>query len=129
MKKELKIRIYILVLMIIFITSLLSALLLVFYMDPVNDTKIAIILMLIALFLFISSFTSILIYFFKKIYYRWEIFISNLNSSLRQWIFLAIFIIWNWFFYNIWVMDLRTVSLFLTVIIFIELIVQAITNN
>lgn len=129
MKKEFKIRIYLLVLMIIFITSLLSALLLVFYMDPINDTKIAISLMLIALFLCISSFTSILIYFFKKIYYRWEIFMSNLNSSLRQWIFLAIFIIWNWFFYNIWVMDLRTVSLFLTVIIFIELIIQAITNN
>lgn len=85
--------VYLVTLAIIFLTSSISMLLLFYYMDPESNIKVAITTIGIATFLTLSSFLTLIIYFFKKIYYRGEIFISHLNSSLRQGIFMTIFAI------------------------------------
>ena len=85
-----KIKAYLLTVFLIFITSLISALLLLFYMDPETNKLIAIITMGLACFLASGSLLSLLIYFFKKIYYRGEVYVHTVNSSLRQGIFLAL---------------------------------------
>jgi len=125
MIKNIKIKIYLLILYIIFSTSLISAILLFFYMNPESNMKVWFTVMTLAIFLLLSSFFTLLIYFFKKIYYRWEIYISNLNSSLRQWIFWAIFIIWNISFYSTWVFSYKTWFLLFIILFFIELIFQS----
>lgn len=59
-----------LILWIIFLTSTLSATLLLFYLDPETNFTVALTAMGIAAFLAMASFSSIVFYAFKKIYYR-----------------------------------------------------------
>ncbi|EKE25936.1 MAG: hypothetical protein ACD_4C00491G0003 [uncultured bacterium (gcode 4)] len=126
MSKSLSIKIYILVLSIIFVTSVTSALLLFFYMDIESNMKVGFTTMGTAFFLSISSFLSLIIFFFKRIYYRWEIYIRNLNSSLRQWVLLSSFVLWNIIFEATWVFSYKTAVLLFVIIFFIELIFQSI---
>ncbi len=121
-----KIRIYLLTLFIILLTSLTSVLLLFFYMDIESNFKIAIGSMFIASFLFLSSILTLLIFFLKKIYYRWEVYISNLNSSLRQSILLTSFILWLLLFNATWIFNWATASLLFLVMLFLELVFQSI---
>lgn len=128
MKKSTTIKVYLLILFIIFLTSLLSMILLFYYMDPESNLNVAIVTIATASFLCLSSFFTLIIYFFKKIYYRWEMFISNLNSSLRQWILLVWYILGIITFYSIWVYNIKTAILLLVSLIFIELIFQSMTD-
>ncbi|EKE29037.1 MAG: hypothetical protein ACD_2C00245G0002 [uncultured bacterium (gcode 4)] len=128
MKKSITIKIYLLTLLIIFSTSVLSMLLLFYYMDPESNLKVAIATISVASFLTLASFMTLAIYFFKKIYYRWEIFLSNLNSSLRQWILMTIYILWVVTFYSVWVYNMKTATLLFVALLFIELIFQSMSN-
>lgn len=128
MNKNITIRLYLLTLLVIFLTSSVSMMLLFYYMDPESNLKIAYITNWVATFLSISSLLSLLIYFFKKIYYRWEMYLYHLNSSLRQAIFLTSYIMWIIIFNNIWVLNIKTASLLLVPIIFIEILFQSISD-
>ena len=79
-----KIRVYLLVLFLIFLTSLISALLLFFYMDIETNVLVGYVTMGLAVFLSSSALLAIFVYFFKKIYYRGEVYVHTVNSSLRQ---------------------------------------------
>lgn len=128
MKNNTTIRLYILILLIIFLTSSLSVVLLSNYLNPEINLVVAYVSMWTAFFLAVSSILSLIIYFFKKIYYRWEMFLSHLNSSLRQWMFITAYIIWIIIFNNIWVLNYTTSLLLLVPLVFIEILFQAISN-
>lgn len=81
---------YFFILLVIFLSSSASIALLLFYMNPENDLKIAFTLMGSAVFLTGFSFLSFLIFFIKKIYYRGEVTTATMNASLRQASFLTI---------------------------------------
>jgi hypothetical protein len=125
MIKNIKIKVYLLILSIIFASSLISSALLFFYMNPESNIKIWFTVMILAIFLLLSSFFTLIIYFFKKVYYRWEIYLSNMNSSLRQWIFWAIYIIWITAFNATSVFSYKTWFLLFIILFFIELIFQS----
>ena len=125
MSKTLKIKMYLLTLVIIFMTSIISTLLLLFYMNVETNLRVWFVIMWTAIFLSLSSFLTLLIFFFKKIYYRWDIYVRNLNSSLRQWVLLTSFLIWNVIFKSTWVFTYKTSLLLFFVIFFIELIFQS----
>lgn len=125
MIKNIKIKIYLAILSVILLTSLISAILLFFYMNPESNIKVWFTIMTVAIFLLLSSLFTLIIYFFKKIYYRWEIYISNLNSSLRQGIFWGIFVIWITAFHSTWVFSYKTWILLFIMLFFIELIFQS----
>ena len=128
MQKITQIRVYLLTLSVIFLTSASSTGLLLFYLDPESNMAIWIWVMSLAVFLTLSSLLTLFIYFFKKIYYRWEIYISNLNSSLRQGILITIMSMWAVTFYAIWVGNFKTVWLLFFVLFFIELIFQSFSD-
>lgn len=128
MNKSTTIKLYLLTLLIIFLTSSVSMALLLYYMDPDSNLKVAYITIGVAAFLCISSLLSLIIYFFKKIYYRWEMFMSNLNSCLRQAIFVTTYILWIIVFNNIWVLNYKTALLLLVPLLFIEILFQSITD-
>lgn len=65
-----KIKAYLLTLFLTFITSLLSMVLLLFYMDIETNPVVGYITMGLATFLTSTSILTILIFAFKKIYYR-----------------------------------------------------------
>ncbi|MDD2487161.1 MAG: hypothetical protein PHS92_02235 [Candidatus Gracilibacteria bacterium] len=125
MSKTLKIRIYIITLIIIFITSIISALLLFFYMNIESNIKVSYATMGTATFLSISSFLTLIIFFFKNIYYRGDIYIRNLSSSLRQGVLMTSFILGNIVFMATGVFSYKTSLLLFFVIFFIELIFQS----
>ena len=128
MKKSSYIRAYLFTLVLIFFTSTISLFLLLYYMDPESNLKVAIVTISIATFLSLCSIFTIIIYFFKKIYYRWDVYMSNLNSSFRQWMFLSCWILWTIVFYSIWVYNIKTVSLLLLTLLLIELVFQSISD-
>lgn len=81
--------IYLLTIFIIFLSSMTSALLLFFYMNMENNMMVGLTIMGIACFLAGSSFFALCIYLFKKLYYRGEVYIYTIHSSVRQGVLLA----------------------------------------
>lgn len=128
MNKSTAIKIYLLSVLTIFLTSWISTTLLFFYMNPESNKTISLSTMWVASFLTLSSFFTIITYFIKRIYFRWEIYVHHLNSSLRQAIIASTFVIWNIIFYSTWVFNTKTVLLFFVALIFIELIFQAMSD-
>jgi hypothetical protein len=64
--------------------------LLLFYMNPESDPKMAFWLMGTGVFLASSSFLSVFLFFFKKIYYRGDVSLQTMNASVRQGILLSV---------------------------------------
>ncbi len=128
MKKSTSIKIYLITLLLIFLTSWISMILLLHYMDPESNLKVALATMWVAAFLTFSALLTLIIYFFKKIYFRWEIFMTHLNASLRQGIFITWYALWIIVFIWMWVYNIRTAALLLIALLFIELIFQTITD-
>lgn len=116
---------YLLGIFITLLTSLLSIILGLNYIDPDVNFQMGIIILVISSFFVVSSSLALLIYFFKKIYYRWEIYIKNINSSLRQWSLLSLFAISSAVFYHIGVLNIITFVLLLVIIVLVELIFQS----
>ena len=79
-----KLRIYLLALCIIFLTSVASALLLLFYMNIETNMTLGFSAMAIACLLAGGSFFGLCLYVFKRIYYRGEVYLYMIHSSLRQ---------------------------------------------
>ncbi|MDD2515973.1 MAG: hypothetical protein PHF46_01040 [Candidatus Gracilibacteria bacterium] len=116
---------YLLGIFITFIASAISLVLILNNIDPDVNFKMGSIILIISSFFMLNSFLALCIYFFKKIYYRGEIYIKNINSSLRQGSLIAIFIISCVVFYYIWVFSFMTGFLLFTIIVLIELIFQS----
>lgn len=118
-------KILLLVILVIFLLSLLTLFFIFNYLDPYRDELISIVSLTISFILCVTSFSSMILYIFKKVYYRWEVFLDHIFSSLRQWFLLSIFIVWIVLFKIIWVFSLVTIGLFLIILIFMELMFQS----
>ncbi len=118
-------KILLLVILVIFLLSLLTLFFIFNYLDPYRDELISIVSLTISFILCVTSFSSMILYIFKKVYYRGEVFLDHIFSSLRQWFLLSIFIVWIVLFKIIWVFSLVTIGLFLIILIFVELMFQS----
>lgn len=119
---------YIFILFVITITSIGSILLLLFYMNPlaVESQKIAFSMMGIAIFLSTSSFLSPIIFFIKKIYYRGDVSISTMNSSVRQAILITVGIISMIVLYFFRIFEPRLITMIWFAILCLEVMMQVI---
>ncbi len=115
---------FLLIILSVFFISSLTLFLILNYLDPYRDEVVSIFTLTFTIILFITSLFSIIFYIFKKVYYRWEVFLSHIFSSLRQAFFLAIFILWLVLFKIIWVFSFVTILLFAIILVFIEMIFQ-----
>ena len=95
-----KIKAYLLTLFLTFLMSALSIVLLLFYMDVETNPAVGYVTMGLATFLASASILTIFIFAFKKIYYRGEVYIHTVNSSLRQAMFLTLATIGTVVFYH-----------------------------
>lgn len=87
------IRLYFFLLFIIFLASSTSIGLLYFYMNPVPNPERALVLMGMGIFLACSSLLAPILFFLKKIYYRGDVNLSVMHSSVRQSLLLVLLII------------------------------------
>lgn len=115
---------FLLIILSMFFISSLTLFLILNYLDPYRDEVVSIFTLAFSFTIFITSFFSIIFYILKKVYYRGEVFLSHIFSSLRQAFFLAIFILWIILFKIIWVFSLLTILLFAIILVFIEMIFQ-----
>lgn len=83
-------RAYFFILFLIFSASSASIAMLYFYMDPTTALMMAFSLMSMAIFLAWSSLLSLILFFLKKVYYRGDVNVSTIHSSIRQAILLSV---------------------------------------
>lgn len=115
---------FLLIILSVFFISSLTLFFILNYLDPYRNELISIFTLTFSVVLSITSFLSILLYIFKKAYYRGEVFLAHIFSSLRQSFLFSLFLIWIVLFKIIWVFSLVTIILFTIIIIFIEMIFQ-----
>lgn len=113
-------KLLLLVLLCIFFVSITTLFFIFNYLDPYRNELVSIVTLTVSVMLSIASLSSIIFYLFKKVYYRWEVFLSHIFSSMRQGFLLSIFVIWVVLFKIIGVFSLLTVILFAIILLFIE---------
>lgn len=109
------------------ITSFVSGLtffLVLHYLDPYEYTLLAVSIITICFILCISTWLSLFIYFFKKIYYRGEVYLFHVINSFRQGFFISLFLLWVITFIIIWAPILLTSSALAMLLVFLELFIQ-----
>jgi hypothetical protein len=117
-----------LILLLVFITSSFTILLIAKYIDPFSVSTGIILSFLLSIILSISTFFSLIFYSIKKIHYRWQVLLSHISSSFRQWFFIATFVIWVWLFIRMWVPIYFSWLLFFILLISIESFIQNIKS-
>ncbi len=117
-------KILLLTIFFIFLISFLTLILIFNYLDPYRNKIVSIVSLWITSTLTLTTFITILLYLFKKAYYRGEVFISHIFSSLRQSLIFTFFVIWLIVFFIFWVFSFVTIMLLLMISIFMELLFQ-----
>lgn len=119
-------RAYFFILFLIFCASSASMAMLYFYMDPTNAMMMAFSLMSMAVFLTSSSILSLILFFLKKVYYRGDVHISTIHSSIRQSILLSVGGIMMAFLYGVHIYEPRLIATVWLTLGCIEVMAQAI---
>lgn len=114
----------ILIILSVFIISLLLLILIISYINPFTSNNIIIYSFLLSLFLFISTFFTLILFFIKKIHYRWQVVINHISSSFRQASLIAVFFILLGFFEKIGVPIYFSSLLLFILLLFFELFIQ-----
>ena len=112
-----------------FLFSLTTLILIFNYLDPYQYRILALSSMILTFILTVSSFFTLLLYFIKKIYYRWRVYLYHVLSSFRQWFFISIFtillIVFTWLGLPILLWGLLLILIFG----FLELFIQNLKDN
>jgi hypothetical protein len=122
-------RFLLLVIFIIFLFSWITFIFIFNYLDPYKYKILAMISIIFTSVLWLSSLLTIILYFFKKIYFRWEVYIYHVLSSFRQWFLVSLFVLFIIFLNSVWASLLLTWGLSLIIFIFLELFIQNLENN
>jgi len=117
-------KILLLIILFIFLLSTITLYLILNYLDPYRNELVSLITITTSFVLVVTSFSTLFLYLFKKVYYRWEVFLSHIFSSLRQWFLFSIFLVWIIIFKIIWVFSVSTILLLFIMTVFIELMFE-----
>lgn len=121
-----------LLLLVIFILGICTTtifFLTLFYVDPLADTFLALGLIIFSFYFSIASFTTLILYFIKKVYFRGDVYIFHVLTSFRQWTILALFLIGIVGFYAFSVLSgwaILALAMFFSTL---ELFIQNITHK
>jgi len=117
-------KILLLTIFFIFVISFLTLILTYNYLDPYRNVYISVLTISFTFIFSLTSFLTLLLYIIKKAYYRWEIFILHIFSSLRQSLIVSFFIVISLLFYKFWVLSFVTFSLLFLIFWFFEMLFQ-----
>lgn len=116
------------IIFVIFLVSLVTLFLILNYVDVYEFTKIWLSSIIFSYTLTISCFFTLLLYFLKKIYYRWNVYIYHVLSSFRQWFLVAVFTQSLIYFYNIWAPLIVSWLLLFIILFLLEIYVENYEN-
>lgn len=120
---------YITTLFVIFVLSTISATLLYLYLDPERNLSVAYATMGTALTLGVAAFSGIVLYSFKKVYYRGIISPEVLHASVRQGFLFAASLLGLAIFHKLGLLNLKTGALLVFIIFLVELMIQSIVQD
>ena len=118
-------RLLLFIMFIIFVLSLTTLIMVLMYIDPYEYQAIWLSVLFFTYRLWLSSFLSIIIYFFKKIYYRWNVTTEHVLTSFRQSFLISVFFLIIIFFNYYWAPILITSLLAFIVLFCLELFVKS----
>ncbi|NUJ98200.1 hypothetical protein HGA92_05450 [Candidatus Gracilibacteria bacterium] len=122
-------RLLIFIIFITFLITLGTFFIVLNYLDPYKNTFIALGALSFSFILSLSSILSLFIYFFKKIYYRGEVYIFHILSSFRQAFMVSIFIFGLFLFFHLGALSIVTFFLLFILLFLIELFIQSMQNK
>lgn len=117
-------RVILLIILIITLLSGMSLMSLLWYFDPYVYRVAAVLLWTFCFIWFIWGWVTLILYFVKKIYYRWDIGIYHVLSSMRQAFLFSLMILWIVYVIWLWIPILLPIILIIALIIFFELFIQ-----
>lgn len=115
-------------LFIMFILSLiclLTFILVINYVDPYEYQAIGVTALAFTFVLWFSSLLALIIYFFKKVHYRWDVGVAHVLNSFRQWFLVSVFFLILVFFNYYWAPVGITAGLAFIVLFCLELFVKS----
>jgi len=112
-----------------FLFSLITFILIFNYLDPYQYKVLWLTSIIFTFILGLTSFLTLIIYFLKKIYYRWRVYVFHVLTSFRQSFLLTLFILSLIIFNNIWVPMIITGLLMFIIFTFLELFIQNLETN
>lgn len=117
-------KILLLTIFFIFVISFLTLILIYNYLDPYRNIYISILTITFTFIFSLTTFLTLFFYIIKKAYYRGEVFILHIFSSLRQSLIISIFFVISILFFKFWVLSFVTVTLLLLIFTFFEMLFQ-----
>lgn len=121
-------RLLLFIILLIFLVSSLSFILILNYFDPYLNPALAIFVIIFNFILAIASFMTLILYFIKKIHYRWDINLYHVKTSFRQWIFVSLIFLWVVILKIFWITLLVSIPLFIVLFGFSELFIKNLEN-
>ena len=94
-------RILLLIILFTFFVSIGTLMLTYNYVDPYEYTLLAVFLAIFSFILWVSSFFAFVLYFIKKIYFRWKVYVQNVLTSFRQGFFISLFVVLLMYFHHL----------------------------
>ena len=117
------------ILSVIFLLSFISASLLYFYMDPERNLPVAYATMGVALTLCCTSLLSLVLYFFKRIYYRGMVDASILHTSIRQGLLVTLGLVGVVAFERLGILTWKTGGLLFLIAFLFELMIESMSDD
>lgn len=117
------------ILFLILVLSMFSGTLLYFYMDPERNLPVAYAMMGTALYLMSASFITIVLYIFKRVYYRGAVSMTTMQSSVRQGFLFACGLIGIVVFNRLGILAWRTGGLLFFILFLFELMIQSLSAS
>ncbi len=123
--KMLKRRVILIIIFCIFIITSVSFGSMLFYFDPYQHKVLSLLLIGVCFTSMISTFIALIFYFFKKVYYRWDVWVYHIVTSLRQSFFLALLLMGIFMIQILGIPLLIPVMLLICSFLFLELFIQS----
>ena len=112
------------VIFLIFVFSSITFYMILNYLDPYSNKILSIIFILFTFVLSVSTLSALVLFFIKKIHYRWRVEIFHVKTSFRQGLLISLFIVGTIIFNVLNAPVLILWVLFLIFLIFLELFIQ-----
>lgn len=122
-------RFIIFILLIVFVISTITLFSVLTYVDPYEKTLLAVLSLITSFLLCSSSFGAMVIYFFKKMYYRGNIYVYHIFTSLRQAFLWGILMVAYFVFRFLEIPAFLPALLLFCVFVFLELFLQNLEQN
>jgi hypothetical protein len=112
------------IIIIVFLISIFSLILILNFVDPYSSWIIGIFSVIVSFVLGLTTFLTLFFYLFKKVYYRWDVFLYHVYTSFRQGFLISLFIILNIIFYFFSIFTFINVFVIFALVVFLELFIR-----